>query len=261
MSKKKQQYGHLAIDLMSCIGNEAMLDICLVGNDGGEIPACRFVLSARSVILQKILFVGEGRILPSKLHLECSTNVVRTLVHYCSTNELDQVWISSKDEASARELVKLCDCANSFELKGLTELVRDLVSSLCKTHPHLSCAIYDQASCHGESVDFLKHIARHAIRQNPEAALLRKNDFGNRNPGVSSLREAVVEEILSDPLMCTEEINMFRAVDLWADACHCLDSFDSGATPLHSNSAATKELRVLAREITARSIDLSKIAP
>jgi hypothetical protein len=251
MSRQKQKYSRLAV--------EAMLDIVLVANDGGEIPACRVVLGARAVILQNILF-GEGRILPSKLHLEYSTNVVRTLVNFCRANELDQVWSSSKDEASARELVKLCECANSFDLKGLTELVRDLVSSLCKTHPHLSCAIYDQAASHGESVDILKDIARHAIRQNPETALLRTNDFGNRNPGVFFLGDAVVEEILSDPLMCTQEINMFRAVDLWADACICMDSFDSAATHLHSNSTATRERRLLARKIAARSIDLSKIA-
>jgi hypothetical protein len=254
MSKKKQQYGRLAVDLMSYFGNEAMLDICLVANDGGEIPACRFVLGARSVILQKMLS-GEGQMggPAPRLHLDYSTNVVCTLVHYCHTNELDQVWISSKDEASARELVKLCDCANSFELKGLTELVRDLVSSRCKTHPYLSCAIYDQAASDGESVDILKDVALHAIRQNPKAALLRKNDLGNRNPGVFSLGEAVVEDILSDPLMCTKEINMFRAVALWADSCHFADSFDSAVTQ--------KARRLLTRKIAARCIDLSKIAP
>lgn len=245
----------LLVDLLSSTSNEAMLDIVLVANDGGEIPACRFVLGARSVILQKMLF-GERRMMRGsapKLHLEYSTNVVRTLVHYCRTNELDQVWVSSKDEASARELVKLGDCANSFELKGLTELVHDLVSSLCKTHPFLSCAVYDQASCLGESVDSLKLIARHVIRKNPETALLRKNGFGNRSPGVSFLGEAVVEEILSDPLMCTAEINMFRAVALWADSCHFADSFDSAVTQ--------KARRLLTRKIAARCIDLSKIAP
>jgi hypothetical protein len=255
MSKKQQQYRRLAVDLISSMGNEAMLDIVLLANDGGEIPACRFVLGARSAILQRMLFGGQGRTngAAPKLHLEYSTNVLRTLVHYCRTNELDQAWISSKDEAAARELVRLSDCASSFELKGLAELVHGLVSSLCKSHPFLSCAIFDQASlCHGESVDGLKNIARSAIRQSPEAALLRKNDFGNRNPGVSSLGEAVLEEIIGDPLMCTEEINLFRAVALWADARHCVDSFDFDATDLH---------RFVARKITARCIDLSKIAP
>jgi hypothetical protein len=62
--------------------------------------------------------------------------------------------------------------------------------------------------------------------------------------------------------MCTEEINMFRAVALWADArtsieevsdfCHD-DPFDS--------AAHLQERRLLAKQIMVRCIDLSKIAP
>jgi hypothetical protein len=77
------------------------------------------------------------------------------------------------------------------------------------------------------------------------------------------LGEAVLEEIVGDPLMCTEEIALFRALVLWADpTTHCsVDSFDSKATSLHSNSFATRELHFIAKKIMARFIDLSKMAP
>ena len=258
MSKKKNQ---LADDLISSIDDEAMLDIMLVAKDGGEIPASRFVLGARSTVLQKMLF-SEGQIGGSpELKLDYSSKVVRTLVHYCRTNELNQDW-QSKDEVGARELVNLCNCACCFQLEGLTELVCDLASSLTKTHPHLACAIYDEAAAHGEVVDIIKFIARYAIRQNPEAALLRRNEFGNRDPGISSLGPTVVEEIISDPRMCTEEINMFRAVALWADARNYADGVNNDSLDDSFNSATyLKERRALAKQITARCIDLSKIAP
>jgi hypothetical protein len=263
MSKKNQKKQHigLAVDLLSSIGNEAMVDIVLTANDGGETPASRFVLGARSSVLQKMLF-SEGQMGGStELKLDYSTNVVRTLWHYCRTNELDQIW-HAKDEAAARELVKLCDCANSFELEGLTELVSEQVASLTKTHPHLACAIYDEAAAHEESVETLKHIAQNAIRQNPEAALLRRNEFGNRYPGVASLGPAVVEDILSDPLMCTEEINMFRAVAFWADARTSIEGVSNVCLDDTFDSAAhVQPRRLLAKQITARCIDLSKIAP
>lgn len=255
--QKKQQYG-LAVELISSIDDEAMLDIMLVANDGGEIPASRFVLGARSTVLQKMMF-SEGRMGgSSELKLDYSSKVVRTLVHYCRTNELNQDW-HSKDEVGARELVNLWDCASSFELEGLTDLVCDLVSSLTKTHPHLACAIYDEAAAHGEAVDILKFIARYAIRQNPEASLLRRNEFGNHDPGISSLSPAIVEEIISDPRMCTEEINMFRAVALW---CNYVNGANNVSLDDSVDSAAhVQERRTLAKQITARCIDLSKIAP
>jgi hypothetical protein len=208
------------------------------------------------------MLFSEGRMGGSpELKLDYSSNVVRTLVHYCRTNDLNQVW-HSKDEVGARELVNLCDCASSFELEGLTELVCDLVSSFTKTHPHLACAIYDEAAAHGEAVDIIKFIARYAIRQNPAAALLRRNEFGNSDPGVSSLGPAALEEIISDPSMCTEEINMFRAVALWADARNYVDEVNNVSLDDSFDSAAhLQERRTLAKEITARCIDLSKIAP
>jgi hypothetical protein len=259
MSKKNQKKHHLGLaeDLISSIGNEAMVDVVLIANDGGEIPASRFVLGARSSVLQKMLFSEGQRGGSPELKLDYSTNVVRTLWHYCRTNELDHIW-HSKDEAAARELVKLCDCSNSFELEGLTELVSEQVASLTKTHPHLACAIYDEAAAHEESVETLKHIAQSAIRQNPEAALLRRNEFGNRVPGVASLGSAVVEDILSDPLMCTEEINMFRAVALWADAHTSIEGVSNFCL---DDTFDSKVRRLLAQQITARCIDLSKIAP
>ena len=88
----------LAVDIISSIDGNAMLDVMLMANDGGEIPASRFVLGARSPVLQQLLFKrGQSS---HEYKLDYSTTVVNALVHYCRTNELLEP--QSKDEAAVR---------------------------------------------------------------------------------------------------------------------------------------------------------------
>ena len=249
----------LAVDIISSIDGNAMLDVMLLANDGGEIPASRFVLGARSPVLQQLLFNKAQS--SHDVKLDYSTTVVNALVHYCRTNEL--LVPQSRDEASVREHVKLCECAVTFQLQGLKTLVENIASSICKAHAHLACAMYDESTIHGKSADSLKYIALGVIRRNPQDAFLPRNELGSRRycGGVSSLEPATLQELLSDPNMCTEEINLFRAVMFWADASSITKDKLHSKMDAWTTQQLLQDRRATAKKIAAQCIDLSKIAP
>lgn len=252
----------LAVDIISSIDGNDMLDVMLLANDGGEVPASRFILGARSPVLQQLLFNKDSVSTP-ELKLPYSTNVISTLVLYCRTNQLGDI-CQPMDEASAREIVKLCQCAVTFQLSGLETLVGNLASSMCQADSHLACAIYDEAAADGgQTADPVKYIALGVIRRNPEGSLLRKNEFGkvNKAGGVSFLRAASLEQLLSDRQMCTEEINLFRAVLLWVDASSHVDDKVQKKMDAWATLLSMQDRRAEAKMIVEKCIDLSKIAP
>jgi len=253
--KSKSDKFSLAVDLISGVDNDSMVDIMLLANDGGEIPASRFVISARSTVLQRTLF--KENVEQRELKLDYSTNVVRALVKYCSTNDLvDDVW-RPRNESVARELIHLYDAANTYELIGLKDLICAKLKVLARTHPNLACAIYDECASYGSSGGQVpakpKSIALKAIRHNPTAALLKKNEHGNQEAGVAALRASTAEEIIGDPKMNAEEITMFRAAVIWADAPFLGDGVNY--------AYRLQERRHVAKQMISRCINLSNIAP
>jgi hypothetical protein len=137
-----------------------------------------------------------------ELRLAYSTDVVRALVQFCRTNELSTEVGNAKSPAKARVLVQLYDCATEFELKGLLELICATLGGLTKSYPYLACAVYDEAAAYGEAMHKPKSIALQAIRHSPDAALLKKNEIGNQEPGVTSLGSATVETIIVSTVEC-----------------------------------------------------------
>jgi hypothetical protein len=262
--KAKDQRG-LAVDIISSIDNDEMHDMILLSIDGGEIPASRFVLGARSPVLRQMLFLNStNRVTTSsELKITYSAAVVRALVYYCRTNDLDDISLPTNEE-SLRELVKLSQCAIELELVGLEALVDNLVASLCQVDPDVACTFFDEAASGGGKppVDSIKSIALGFIRRNPEAALLRKNHPRGQHffGGITSLQVESLKEILNDSAICTEEINLFRAIVIWAEA-PCKQqqrpkSMDAWAAQIMNHNQ-----REAAKPVVAECIDLSKIAP
>jgi hypothetical protein len=262
--KAKDQRG-LAVDIISSIDMDEMHDMILLSNDGGEIPASRFVLGARSPVLRQMLFLNStNRVTTSsELKITYSATVARALVYYCRTNELDDISLPTNEE-SLRELVKLSQCAIELELVGLEALVGSSVASLCQVDPHVACTFFDEAASGGGKppVDSIKSITFDFIRRNPETALLRKNHPRGQHffGGITSLREDSLKEILNDPAICTEEINLFRAIVIWAEAPRKQPqrpkSMDAWAAQIMNH-----DQREAAKPVVEECIDLSKIAP
>ncbi len=197
---------------------------------------------------------------PSQLKLSYSATVVRALVFYCRTNELDDIRQPTNEEA-LRQVVKLSQCAIELELAGLETLVGNLVSSICQENVHLACTFFDEAASGGGKppVDSVKSVALGFIRRNPEAALLRKNQIGNFYGGITSLQVESLKELMKDSRICTEEINLFRAIVVWSEA-PCKQE-----RPKNMDAWATQILihnqREAAKPVVQECIDLSKIAP
>jgi hypothetical protein len=262
--KAKDQRG-LAVDIISSIDNDEMHDMILLSIDGGEIPASRFVLGARSPVLRQMLFLNRtNRVTTSsELKITYSATVARALVYYCRTNELDDISLPTNEE-SLRELVKLSQCAIELELVGLEALVGNLVASLCQVDPHVACTFFDEAASGGGKppVDSIKSIAFDFIRRNPETALLRKNHPRGQHffGGIASLRAESLKEILNDPAICTEEINLFRAIVIWAEA-PCKQQQGPKIMDAWAAQIMNHNQREAAKAVVAECIDLSKIAP
>lgn len=213
----------LLADILSSVGAEGLTDIVLLSNDGGQVPASRFVISARSAVFQSLLFRTGENLNQQVLQLDYSTNIVRALVKYCCTNELPEEGWRARTEGVARELVRLYDAAAAFDLTGLNALLCQKITVLVQTHPNLACAVYDECSSYSSSLgagtptpgnprgrhsggasnartpqvlEKPKAIALKAIRRNPMAALLKKNEHGNQEAGVSALGMGTIEEII-----------------------------------------------------------------
>lgn len=271
-------------DILSKIGAEGLTDIVLLSNDGGQVPASRFVISARSAVFQSLLFRTGENLNQQVLQLDYSTNIVQALVKYCCTNELPEEGWRARTEGVARELVRLYDAAAAFDLAGLNALLCQKITVLVQTHPNLACAIYDECSSYscslGASVptpgnprgrhsgdtsntrtpqvlEKPKAIALKAIRHNPMAALLKKNEHGNQEAGVSALGMGTIEEIIGDQQMHAEEITMFRAIIIWADALFVGGDGDGGVNYAYR----LQERRLLAKSMVSKCINLSNIPP
>lgn len=244
------QQGRLVMDLLSHAGNEVMADIRIVTKDGGILQASRFVLGARSSVLQNILY-SDGQARDSReIRLGYSTAVVRNLIHYCRSNEISPC--HTKDETYSRAMVELCDCGRTYRLFGLEDMVCECIQSILNESPHLACAVFDEAFSK-EAMETIKQMALSVIRADPETSLLKQNVFqSNRDPGVAFLSSDSICEILGDGRMCTEEIVMFQSLILWAE-CNPTVSSISGAK--------VRERRALAKGFAERYIDLSCIAP
>ena len=222
-SNPRNNNDDLLADILSKIGAEGLTDIVLLSNDGGQVPASRFVISARSAVFQSLLFRTGENLNQQVLQLDYSINIVRALVKYCCTNELPEEGWRARTEGVARELVRLYDAAAAFDLVGLNALLCKKITVLVQTHPNLACAVYDECSSYSRSsgggvptpgnprgrhsgdasnartpqvLEKPKAIALKAIRHNPMAALLKKNEHGNQEAGVSAFGTGTIEEII-----------------------------------------------------------------
>jgi hypothetical protein len=136
----------LVQDLLRALQDEEMTDIVLVGLDGAEIPANRFVLSARSNVLKRMLY-GSFRESTSRcIPFEYDGVILEAIVEFCCRNEIPKFRLYIHRNAhSARRLVQLFKAADYLELTQLAKLVSQMAHNLTSRYPPLACAVYDEA--------------------------------------------------------------------------------------------------------------------
>ena len=116
--------------MLSALDDESFHDVRLVGTDNVEVPCVKFMLASRSPFF-KNMFFGEFRERDDdQVSLSFSSTVLKILVKYCYTNELDLDLFMEAEALSDKEaaiLIELRAAANYFQM---TEVFVDITNYL-----------------------------------------------------------------------------------------------------------------------------------
>lgn len=133
--------------------NNKFCDIQLLSSDGiTYVSACRFVLAARSRVLQQMLY---GNFKEAKSSTIClmgyDSCILHSIVYFCTFNQLrlniknNNDNMNDREEEFIRRLVQLGQAADYLELPYLVQLVEDKVRRMMAQYPPLACAVFDEA--------------------------------------------------------------------------------------------------------------------
>ncbi|CAB9499143.1 Kelch-like protein diablo [Seminavis robusta] len=203
--------------LASFLTDEALNDVTLKGNDGVEVFANRFLLSARSPVF-RAMFLGKFREASSPVvEIDFRGCVLQAVVEYIYTdragmtsckkrkNEDGQVF----DSQRIQSLVSLAAAASFFELSGLGESVLKKFEHIWGMYPLSSFEIFQACRMAGPSIPTaMLGKARTRVRRTPADCITKDR--------IHCLSPDVLEEILKDPEMQMSECQLFRILSLWA---------------------------------------------
>jgi hypothetical protein len=195
-------------DLLEALQDTSLADVYLTASDQTQVPACRFVLAARSQVLKKMLY-GAWR--EAKSSTICmmgyETQILQAIVTYCSTNTVVET-PHDNEEGRVRWLVELSKAADYLQLTDMRQQVDQTVGGIMVRQPPLACAVLDEA-------DPSSSLASDAIRiiEGRPYEALETNSFG----GIESImrREALVK-IMSGSIAAGEYF-LFRMLRQWFD--------------------------------------------
>ena len=243
----QQQQLEVVQDILAALEDyESLADVSLVGHDGLEVPACRFVLAARSIVLKRMLYgnfreARESR--PSSpptassssktktsQHprielLDYSNQVLIMVVNYCTKGQFlsqQQSSLSSSctaNEEFVRHIVQVAKAADYLEISGLVRKAESLVKNLVAKHPLLACPVFDEA----DEGSVLFTCAKRMIQCRPYAALASSStDAGSASDcceggGIECLQSDRVVVIMKDTEMEAGELFLFNMLKRWAD--------------------------------------------
>ncbi len=133
-------------DLLQALQDDEMTDVYLVGQDDVEIPANRFVLSARSNVLKRMFYGSFLESTSRRIPFEYDGVILEAIVEFCCRNEVPKFRLYiHRNAQSARRLVQLFKAADYLELTELAQLVAQMAHNLTSRYPPLACAVYDEA--------------------------------------------------------------------------------------------------------------------
>jgi hypothetical protein len=199
-------------DLLQAIQDEEMNDLSLVGRDGAQVPANRFVLAARSKVLKRMLYGSFREASSTKIPFYDHDGVIlEAIVEYCCRNAIPKFRLYiHRNASSARRLVQLYKAADYLELTGLAKLVAQMAHNLTSRYPPLACAVYDEADLDTKvSKDSLL-----MIQCRPYVTLPPDNETGG---GIDSLSEAKLLSIYDDKEVKAGELFLFEMLQKWLE--------------------------------------------
>ncbi|KAL7542316.1 hypothetical protein ACHAWF_007150 [Thalassiosira exigua] len=193
-----------------------MMDVSLVGKDGVEVRAARFILACHSSVLEEVFFKGRKcpEYDPERAVLRadyCDEAVLRAAAHHCFGGEVPEGFsLTDPSEGVARRLAQLDHFSRVYKFSALGEVTYRALRKLINRRPVLACAIFDELSIQegAGAVDGIKRYALDCMREMPMDTLL--------GGGVQWMKEDSVEAIMQDQDMDVDEFYMFKILNAWA---------------------------------------------
>ncbi|CAB9519927.1 expressed unknown protein [Seminavis robusta] len=209
--------------LAKFLTDDSLNDIILKGTDSVEVPANRFLLSARSEVFKGMLLGKFQEASLPVVELSFTGSVLQAVVEFVLTDDA-QILNSKKRKTTDGEeeeehvsiqqiesLVSLAEAASYFNIAGLGELVMDYCTTVRKKWPCLSFAFLQVCRTAGNSVpDVVLDKAKKWVRKTPAKSVSTNH--------VGFLSKTVMEEILMDSEMEMSECDLFIILSLWVEA-------------------------------------------
>ncbi|CAB9499785.1 expressed unknown protein [Seminavis robusta] len=194
---------------------KALTDVTLKGRDGVEVPANRFLLSARSQVFRGML-LGGPEVSSLGVELDFQGSVLRAVVEYIYTDSAPMLNCKKRKSPDTRtfdfehiqSLVSLAAAASHFQLSGLGKLVLKNFKQIWAEYPCWSFAVLQACRMAGPSVPWNLLVAAWTrVRVTPTETITKEH--------IHCLSPDVLEEILKDPKMQLTEYQLFQILNLW----------------------------------------------
>jgi hypothetical protein len=208
----KALHAEVAKDLLDALLDDELSDVYLTSSDDVQVPACRFVLAARSTVLKRMLY---GSFREAKSSTICMLGydsvTLQAIVDFCAHNDISRCTAKLKqDETSIRQLVHLARAADYLELPGLEQLCECEIRARMTLHPPLACAVYDEAERSTEVSEY----AMQMLECRPYVALDHGGDRATGG-GIESLHSERLLDVVHNTQLGAGEFFLFRMMERW----------------------------------------------
>lgn len=213
---------------------EEICDLTIKGSDGVLVPVNRGMLAARSLVFRSMLF---GNFLEAKsaiVSIGYEGCVIRALVEYIHTDQCKLLTLE-EDEGSlnadfVETVISLTEAANYFGLRNLHKMAENCLNSEMKKQPGLAFVALVACEKRPAIADGVEKRARRIIRSSLSEVLDGNGDF------LVVATPSLLESILKDDKMETDDYTLFLLLKKWADA--------DGSERLGTAAELTKFLRL-----------------
>lgn len=130
--------------LLDALDNDKMADITLIGRDGAQVRATKFVLACQSPAMQEKLYQDPA---VAEVYLgDFGEQSIRALKHFCQTGSLIRSPIlQSKGPETIHSLVEVASLATVYKYEALYNDTYAILNQFIEASPSLATIAYDAA--------------------------------------------------------------------------------------------------------------------
>ena len=186
--------------LVAALQKEHMLDVTLLGREGVQVRASRYVLACRCEALEKKLYHTGTHPHVEQVHVgDYTDKVVRGFVEYCFTGQLLEFSSGEWSPSTVTDVIELSRMAQEYCFRLLKNEVYQLARKVMNCRPHLATLFYIDATSDVQSY------ARQTLQECPREALFADESYVDR------LSEERIEELVHD----LEELDAIQLCTKW----------------------------------------------